>query len=458
MSRCAILRVAAARRAPTSCCGALRVAAARASSAVSVSSATTDATAAATMSKAGASQTWQQWCETPLSALIADNTIANTPNFISKTATVAAAASQMVAMSKSYLMVVDSNAQTTYMPLHERPLLGIATERALLAHAVNDLHAPIESFVSTMKGRCSSDTSPLPQALCASPSDTVGQCLRLMHEKIYRHLPVLDADDQPLAILNIRDLLKPLQPIAAGPQHVGVLDDGVGDRPDAAWWDAMLKAADADAARPAAGGVEAQIARLRTEASLAAIEGEAADGKFPFLARDPPVGEILNAKRASLGVSDEATRKTYLRTRSKLHTVGAATSAADARLQLVRNRLTFLIVVDDKWQVKGIASERHFLAHVAGGQPRQAVWELMTPIDEMIAVQSDHNASRCMALMLRHNIRHLPVLTKASTDALPTRPAKLEGILSLHDLLAPLTSMQPVDSPWGLSFAYEEQH
>ena len=75
-----------------------------------------------------------------------------------------------------------------------------------------------------MKGRCSSDTSPIPQALCASPTDTVGECLRLMHEKIYRHLPVLGPDDQPLGILNIRDLLKPLQPIAAGPPQVGMLD------------------------------------------------------------------------------------------------------------------------------------------------------------------------------------------------------------------------------------------
>ena len=253
-----------------------------------------------------ATTSWDEWCATPVGTLLDPDFISELPNIISKTSTAHVAAQTMVNMRKSYLLVVDSNENTTYMPLHKRPLLGIATERALLSHALDDLSAPVSEFVAPMSGRCRDDTSPMPEALCASPSDTVGHCLALMHDKIYRHLPVLADDGAPLGILKLRDLLRPLKPAEASAPGLG---GGAAAPADKLWWDAMVRRAAAEGSvQPRS--VEAGVAKVQMEAMLAAIEHEA---QYPHAAmpllHDPPVGDILAAKRSRLGVCDEAAQK-----------------------------------------------------------------------------------------------------------------------------------------------------
>ena len=118
----------------------------------------------------------------------------------------------------------------------------------------------------------------------------------------------------------------------------------------------------------------------------------------------------------------------------------------------------------------GIVSERHLLhsfsRHATADRAdravsphaplsEQGVASLMTPLSEMITVTPANKVIRCLALMLRHNIRHLPVLASSSLDAAP----QLQGILSIRDVLSPLLSPEhaTVSSPWGLPFFEQAQ-
>ena len=46
------------------------------------------------------------------------------------------------------------------------------------------------------------------KVICASPDNTVDECMALMTEKRIRHLPVIDAQERVLGIISIGDLVK----------------------------------------------------------------------------------------------------------------------------------------------------------------------------------------------------------------------------------------------------------
>jgi len=402
----------------------------------------------ATASRADMSSAWQSWMNRSVVELLDPRFAATNPNFIARTATIADAASQMVAQRKSYLMVAECNDETTFTPLYQRPLLGIATERAILASLHANPHTQVGEIARQFGGRCATDTTAVEDALCATPADTIGDCLRLMHSKIYRHLPVMGVDGKPVGILKIRDMLKPLsssvkQMLALRPE--GGAPSGESSEPgDVAWWSAMVDVAK-EAPAPC-GSVEQRAAKVRIEAELRALEADtdALPGGCV------PVSEILRQKRAASGVINTSSLKEYLAARARVHTIGDATPATEAAAHLLKHRLTFLITVDGQRNVSGIASERHFLDALAGGTMDGAsAFDLATSFDQMITVAPENKAVRCLALMLKYNIRHLPVVRVAESDG---KSIKLDGILSIRDLLKPFVSVDGVESPWGLPF------
>ena len=120
----------------------------------------------------------------------------------------------------------------------------------------------------------------------------------------------MEDDGAPLGILKLRDLLRPLKPAEASAPGLGGGDAApAAARADKLWWDAMVRRAAAEGSvQPRS--VEAGVAKVQMEAMLAAIEHEA---QYPHAAmpllHDPPVGDILAAKRSRLGVCDEAAQK-----------------------------------------------------------------------------------------------------------------------------------------------------
>jgi CBS domain-containing protein len=399
----------------------------------------------AAAAKADASSAWQSWMSKPVSELLDPRFTATNPNFIARTATVSDAASQMISQRKSFLMVAECNAETTFTPLYQRPLLGIATERSILASLHEKPQTQVGEVTVGFSGRCSTDTLALEEALCAAPGDSVGDCLRLMHTKIYRHLPVMSVDDKPLGILKIRDMLKPL---AASMSHVlslrpeaGAPSGKISEPGDTGWWSAMV---DVAKEAPVSGSVEQRAAKVRVEEELCALESEMDNLPGGCVT----VSEILREKRAASGVDDVSRLKEYLAARARVHTVGDATQVDEAAAHLLKHRLTFLITVDERRNVSGIASERHFLEALASGKmDGQSISAIATPLEQMITVSPTNKAVRCLALMLRHNIRHLPVVKVAESDG---TSIKLDGILSIRDLLKPFVSGDSVESPWGL--------
>ncbi|HEV8376496.1 MAG TPA: CBS domain-containing protein [Candidatus Polarisedimenticolia bacterium] len=77
-------------------------------------------------------------------------------------------------------------------------LIGILTERDVLNKIVGsrvDLHSPVREFMT-----------PSPGTL--RPEDTLAQALRLMTEKGYRHIPLVDGDGNDAGIVCAKDLVE----------------------------------------------------------------------------------------------------------------------------------------------------------------------------------------------------------------------------------------------------------
>ncbi len=96
-------------------------------------------------------------------------------------------------------------------------------------------------------------------------------------------------------------------------------------------------------------------------------------------------------------------------------------------LQLMAAKDVGALPVVQGAKLVGILSERDYARKgiLAGKASKNtAVRELMTK--DVIVVHPDHSVDRCMALMMRHKIRHLPVLNEQQT---------LVGIVSIRDVV-----------------------
>jgi CBS domain-containing protein len=369
---------------------------------------------------------WRTWLQSPVSKLFMG---VNVTSLVKPAMPVSQMMMQMSKYRLSYLMVAEE--------AHAgRPLLGLVTERRCVDQASKGL-------LST-----SSPTSeimlPLDRLLTIPPDATVHDALLLLNEKIYRHIPVLEeGTNVPVGTLKLRDVLQPISsrrgfeiPYAKFTPSDTTVVDGT----------------------PQTG-----------EGSEGSQVGESSE-----IWGEVTVKDVLTAKRASRGVdvTDDASLKQYHKARSQIHTINDSMSVADAMSELIRRKLTFLVVKDGQsGRVLGLVTERSFLGLIAtthGGDAdggivaattppaggallstetlAMPVREVMTPNAEMLSVRTDQKADRCLALMIGSNIRHLPVLAKDGSA--------LAGILSIRDLIAPLvpdgneTAQAAAALPW----------
>ena len=90
---------------------------------------------------------------------------------------------------------------------------------------------------------------------------------------------------------------------------------------------------------------------------------------------------------------------------------------------MVENDISAVAVVDGG-ALAGIVTERDLVRKaMAAGRAAQRVGEIMT--SEVISVSPADTAEACMALMIEHHVRHLPVLEQG----------RLVGMLSMRDLV-----------------------
>lgn len=114
------------------------------------------------------------------------------------------------------------------------------------------------------------------------------------------------------------------------------------------------------------------------------------------------------------------------RKRRVVHTISAQQSAEDAIVRMTENRTSALIVMDGETPV-GIFTERDVLrCHVAW---RDRLFREM-PLNEamtgtLIVAQPDDRVSSAMAMMIKADIRHLPVVENQ----------RIAGILTISDLV-----------------------
>ena len=360
---------------------------------------------------------WEAWCQQPvMAALDAACAPMSTAEFwrttgskslIAPEASALDAAKQMSALRLSYLLVTDSGAA-------DGRVLGMATERMFLRWALNhDFSGPDDARTTPVPALLA-HTSEL---LCARPTDSVGACLRLMGERIFRHLPVveLDADGNATrcrGIVKLRDLMRPI----------------------------ALEIA--ETTLPA-------TFRVSPLKKLALAPPPPGDAAGPPAYRDVwgerTVGDVLAEKRAARGVTGKKAAFAYMQERATMHTVRVDASVGEALRKIEAHNLTFLVVVDAEWQVQGILTERNFVHAVAteansiadGVRPGPTPSVLAKPVSAVMeqmhalpCVRTADRATDCMALMISMNVRHLPIL--ADKDSL------LAGIVSARDLIAPL--------------------
>ena len=84
------------------------------------------------------------------------------------------------------------------------------------------------------------------------------------------------------------------------------------------------------------------------------------------------------------------------------------------------------VLVTEHGRLVGIFTERHYARKVfikGRSSPSTLIRDVMA--SDLVTVTVDDNAEKCMSLMSRHGIRHLPVL----------RDSDLVGIVSIGDLM-----------------------
>ncbi|KAF2074948.1 hypothetical protein CYY_003734 [Polysphondylium violaceum] len=135
--------------------------------------------------------------------------------------------------------------------------------------------------------------------------------------------------------------------------------------------------------------------------------------------KDINVGGIIDKKIAS--------------NHGKMVKITETSSVFDAIKLMNEKRVGACIVVDSTSRMSGIFSERDYLSKVdlCGLDPKQTlVKEVMSP--KVITVSSDSGANKCISIMTKRNIRHLPVVENN----------RLIGMLSIGDLVKYVISEQ----------------
>jgi CBS domain-containing protein len=102
-------------------------------------------------------------------------------------ATVQGACETMLAAKVGALVVLD-----------EGRLVGIVSERDIVGRVIVPRRDPDKTLVSEVMTR---------DVCIGSVGMTLGQAMKLMHTKRFRHLPLVDAAGHVLAILSVRHLL-----------------------------------------------------------------------------------------------------------------------------------------------------------------------------------------------------------------------------------------------------------
>lgn len=169
-------------------------------------------------------------------------------------------------------------------------VIGAMSERDALKYAVR---ASSSAFFSGRDASLEGVTKAMSSAermLSVTPATPVWQALAMIQHKIWRHVAVLDQDERLQSILDIRDLLLELD----------------GGR--------------SDDTRPGT--------HLRS------------------VWHGQRVADVLRTKRRDK-VVEGTTLELYLRTRGAAHTIHATESLSRACKQLARERLTFLVVLED---------------------------------------------------------------------------------------------------------------
>eukprot|EP00325_Prymnesiales_sp_UTEX-LB-985_P023517 CAMPEP_0174737396 /NCGR_PEP_ID=MMETSP1094-20130205/68264_1 /TAXON_ID=156173 /ORGANISM="Chrysochromulina brevifilum, Strain UTEX LB 985" /LENGTH=271 /DNA_ID=CAMNT_0015940621 /DNA_START=150 /DNA_END=965 /DNA_ORIENTATION=- len=254
--------------------------------------------------------------------------------------------------------------------------IGMATERNLLSYAIDagaQWNAPtLEAWMT-----------PKHDMLTVRLDDSIGKAASmLIHNGIFRHLPVLDNLDRLHSILDVRDVVL---------QVVGK-DQG-----------------------------------------LAGWQGKA-------------VSDVLGAKRrqrveAAPGSSWPEQLEAYLLTHARKHTISSMASVKAAAKQMRDERLTFLVITEIGHEVigarvVGLVNERSFLsfcaAHDSSRAPRtpdhSPVATVMTPLSDLVSCSITDTAESVVEKFFNNNMRHIPVIDRG----------QLVGIISVRDMLRPL--------------------
>ena len=110
---------------------------------------------------------------------------------------------------------------------------------------------------------------------------------------------------------------------------------------------------------------------------------------------------------------------------NETYTVDVDSTVLDA-LNLMAEKDIGGVLVTEHGRLVGIFTERHYARKVfikGRSSPSTLIRDVMA--SDLITVTVDDNAEKCMSLMSRHGIRHLPVL----------RDSDLVGIVSIGDLM-----------------------
>lgn len=349
------------------------------------------------------------------------------------TASVAEAVKHLINQRITFAVVTDAS-------LHGR-VVGMFSERDYLRYAVRADASAFFSGKDATQEPVTRAMTTSERMLSARDETTVFTALAMVQHKIWRHLPILDANERLSSVLDIRDLLLELD---------GGRSDKVQD--------------DVSAAQPGE--------HLRS----------VWHGKC--------VVDILRTKRRDKIVQGTSL-ELYLRTRAASHTISSVATIEAAAKQMARERLTFLIVVQEQARsstpelfvpspfernrVVGLINERDFLRFGAshddglGAHARTPVSApcallvtfpqlslllflppvrtpceliprlpplphcaqistIMTPLEKVEHVSITDTVSTCVDKLFARNVRHLPVIDGEH----------LFGVVSLRDILLPL--------------------
>lgn len=116
----------------------------------------------------------------------------------------------------------------------------------------------------------------------------------------------------------------------------------------------------------------------------------------------------------------------------EIYTVSPHQSVYEAIKIMAEKDVGSLLVMEGT-KLVGIIAERHYARNVAlegKTSPHTPVGEIMSR--SVVCSRPEHSVNRCMDLMTRHRVRHLPVLDKG----------KVIGIISIGDLVKSIIDEQ----------------